>query len=737
MLRAGNLACRIIVSRLRFRPMFTWIANTLRRPTTWLTGLFLLVCVLAPALAEGAPPIQSAQFDPSDVYFQGFLAVRAAEQLEANEDFIGAQEKLEKARKLIDMVRRYYPDWKPEMVAGRSAKNAEAETQLFPKAQNQRRKNQNAVAELEGGVKSSGTTLDSAPDNIPRGLDVLSDNPIASRRLSEAEAEVKRLQALSKSSYSNNNAVSNNAIRAQINAAENEVKTLRARLASNPLQNELNSLNQRITGLEQERDAMAMALTQSRTAHTEALSRNAILEADLKVMQQKRADLDRDLKAERNIANSVVSGQQSQLLALENELTQKNGELKKANQRITGLIDELQESKDAFSALRDERNSLLQERDQMSALLKLNEEGQIQDLIQQNMGLAKNLRQASEQVARLNVDNNAAKDDIIDALRDLAIAKTQINNLHQERREQDNRLTELEKRLRGEENALSSGKIAVDPAEIAVLRDIIKRQLRVQERRRQARDLLITAVKDMGSKDERISEAVNLFEGQEIQLTAEEQRVIAAKQVDGEFISPFAQDRATVGRNTADLNRDIAVFERTAEKSFTAGRYLPTRELFQMIVEQHPGHIPALCKLGIVNLKLQDTSAAIDTFQRAVELNSNNSYAYRMLGYSFMLSGNLTSAEVHANRSVELTPNDAKSQLLLAAIYYRMGRKSESESHYKASIRADPMPSEPYYNLALLCSKNQRIDEARNYYQQALERGAVPDLKLEKLLNPP
>jgi Flp pilus assembly protein TadD len=548
---------------------------------------------------------------------------------------------------------------------------------------------------------------------------------------------VKRLQAISKSSYSNNNAVSNNAIRAQINAAENEVKTLRARLASNPLQNELNSLNQRITGLEQERDAMAMALTQSRTAHTEALSRNAILEADLKVMQQKRADLDRDLKAERNIANSVVSGQQSQLLALENELTQKNGELKKANQRITGLIDELQESKDAFSALRDERNSLLQERDQMSALLKLNEEGQIQDLIQQNMGLAKNLRQASEQVARLNVDNNAAKDDIIDALRDLAIAKTQINNLHQERREQDNRLTELEKRLRGEENALSSGKIAVDPAEIAVLRDIIKRQLRVQERRRQARDLLITAVKDMGSKDERISEAVNLFEGQEIQLTAEEQRVIAAKQVDGEFISPFAQDRATVGRNTADLNRDIAVFERTAEKSFTAGRYLPTRELFQMIVEQHPGHIPALCKLGIVNLKLQDTSAAIDTFQRAVELNSNNSYAYRMLGYSFMLSGNLTSAEVHANRSVELTPNDAKSQLLLAAIYYRMGRKSESESHYKASIRADPMPSEPYYNLALLCSKNQRIDEARNYYQQALERGAVPDLKLEKRLNPP
>ena len=46
----------------------------------------------------------------------------------------------------------------------------------------------------------------------------------------------------------------------------------------------------------------------------------------------------------------------------------------------------------------------------MSALLKLNEDGRIQDLVQQNMGLAKNLREANEKVERLNLDNNSAKD---------------------------------------------------------------------------------------------------------------------------------------------------------------------------------------------------------------------------------------------------------------------------------------------------------------------------------------
>jgi tetratricopeptide (TPR) repeat protein len=721
--------------------MFDRIAKTLRLPIARLACLVCLFCAVAPAAAQTPSPLAPAQFDPSDVYFQGYLAIRKAEELETSEDYVGAADKLEKARKLFETVRRYYPDWKPEMVAGRSAQNAEAATRLYPKAEEQRRKNRNVVAELEGGVKNSGTLIDPAQGVMPLSPGILEVEPLAARRLADAEAEVKRLQALSQSpqSFSNSSdaARQRSALQSQLNAAENDVKSLRSRLTTNPVESEVNTLNQRIAGLEQEREAMAMALTQSRSAHTDALSRNAILEADLKVMQQKRADLDNALKVERNVANSVVAGQRAQLKALEKELDQKSNELGKANERIAGLINELQESKDAFAQLRNERDSLLQERDQMSALLKLNEDGRIQDLIQQNMGLAKNLREANEKVERLNVDNNSAKDDIIDALRDLAIAKSQINKLHQERRDQDKRLADLENRLQGEEAALSSGKVSTDPAEVAVLRDIIQRQLRVQERRRQARDLLIEAVKDMGSKDERIAQAITLFEGQEIQLSPDEQRILADKEVDGEFISPFAQDRATVGRNTSELNRDIAVFERTAEKSFTAGRFLPTRELFQMIVEQHPGHIPALCKLGVVNLKLQDPTAAIDTFQRAVELDANNPYAFRMLGYSFMTLGDLASAEKNVKRSVDLAPQDAKSQLLLATIYYRLGRKAEAESHYKASISADPLPSDPYYNLALICSRSKRLEAAKDYYQQALERGAVPDPTLEQRLAQP
>jgi Flp pilus assembly protein TadD len=451
-------------------------------------------------------------------------------------------------------------------------------------------------------------------------------------------------------------------------------------------------------------------------------------------MRQKHADLDRDLKAERKIANSVVSGQRRQLDTLEKQLEQKNTELAKANDRINGLIRELAESRDAFAELRTERDQLLQERDQMAALLKLNEASRIQDLIEQNMALAKNLREANEKVDRMNRESNADKDAIADALRDLAIAKSQINRLHQDKREQDQRLAELENRLKSEEEALASGRVAADPAEVEMLRDIIKRQLRVQERRRQARDLLVEAARELGARDERLAKAIELFDAQEIALSPEEQKLIADKQVDGEFVSPFARDRAAVGQATADLNRDISVFERTAEKSFLAGRLLPTRELYEMILEQHPGHTPSLCKLGVVHLRLKEEPAAVDTFRRAVELDASNPYAFRMLGFSLMKTGDLPAAEQAVRRSVELAPNDAKNQCLLGTLYYRLGRTADAESHFKAAITADPMLSDSYYNLALIYSRSRRMEDAKEFYQQALERGALPDPALEERL---
>ncbi len=782
------------------------------------------------------------QFDPSDVYFQAYLEVRAAEQLEKDGDFMDALKKYEQAGKLFDSVGRFYPDWKGGMVQNRRELTAKAVEVVRGKAGEQIRKRQGVIAELEGGVKigaapaanpkpevevagdqvrplannpvetlqarrlrdaeaeaaslrkmiveadagsSAAMRNASRVEDLKKQNDLLAQklrdadskveqmkqeaaaqrrleeqnkgilevDPLLARRLKDAEAEMERLRKLISEAGAGSNQAMRNASRVEdlnkqndllarkLKAAEADARSLRAEMAAAPVKGEMDALNSQIERLEQEREAMGMALRTSRGDHTEALSKIEILTADMEILKtqakelrQAQANVQRDLQKERKVANDVVAGQRKQMEALEKALEGKSTELEQARGQITSLQEQLDESREAFSALRDERDGLLQERDQMAALLKQDDAGRTVKLIEQNMGLAKLLREANEKVERLNLDNNAAKDDVVDALRDLAIAKSQINRLHQDKREQDKRIGELMAKLRNEETALAGGQVDADPVEVEMLREVIRRQLRVQERRRQAKEVIVEAAKKLGQQDEKLGEAVELFDGNELMLTPEEQRLVADQKVDGEFISPFARDRATVNNATSDLNRELESYDRAATKAYLAGRLLPTRELFEMMVEQHPGHVPALCKLGVVQMKLDQPLEASESFQKAIELDGNNAYANRMLGYACMKIGDLAAATSHLKRAVELAPDDAMAYRLLGLVSYRTGDIGAAESNFKAAISADPLPSEPYFNLAMICAKNGKKKDGLDYYNKALERGAVPDQALYQKL---
>ena len=651
---------------------------------------------------------------------------------------------------MFQAVKRFYPDWKVGMVGNRAELTVKAMEAVRQKAGEQLAKDQDIVAELEGGEKVGTKKLEVEEGLMPPARGILEVEPMEARRLKEAVAEVARLKELVAGGDARSNQAMRNTAKVgdlerknrglaeKLRAAEVDVEAMRARMAAAPAEAEVKDLDRRLEKLELEREAMGMALKASRGNHAEALAKIEILTADMEIMKgqakelrQKEANLGRDLQTERGVASQVVAGQRRQMAVLEAALDKKSGELEVARGQISGLQKELEESHAAFAELRNERDGLLQERDQMSALLKLNEGGRIEQLIEQNMGLAKDLREANEKVQRLNVDGNGAKDQIVDALRDLAIAKSQINRLHQEKREQEQRLADLSEKLKGEESALASGTVQADPAEVEMLREVIRRQLRVAERRRQAKELLIEAARDLGSEDAKLEEAVALFDGTEVELTPEEQKLVADQQVDGEFVSPFARDRKTVGVAVGELNRELESYDRAATKAYVAGRLLPTRELFEMMVEQHPGHVPALCKLGMVQLKLNDVQDAVESFRKAIELDEQNPYANQMLGYAYFTLNDLAAAEAAVKRAISLEADNAKSYVLLGRICYRLGIFGEAISNFKSAILVDPVPSEPYFNLAVCLVKDGRLEEAQRFYRDSLERGGLADAGLE------
>lgn len=692
---------------------------------------------------------QPKNFDPSEVFFQGWLAARDAEKLEAEGNFIGSQEKFEFAKKLFDSIRTYYPDYKKDMIEGRCELNDSAIARVKPKADEIRVKEQRAIAELEGGKKTPGRIIDPGQGAQPLNprLPVApvrptqNGNTLENQRLSQAENEVRRLQsALDRSKQDNSEASRNasrvedlaaqrNLLESQLRQAQTDLAATRARLAASPVESELGNLNRKIDSLEKEREAMGMALTQSRREHTETLAKMATLEADLKISRQKATDLQRNLDVQTKTNGEVVSGMREQMKQLRETLKAKDTELTDAMNHIGSLQQELTESQASIRQLQDEREGLMRERDQMSELLKTDTTNRVPQLIEQNLTLHKQLVEAEAKVDRIKNENVANQNELAEALRDLVVAKNQIRNLQVDKREQDQRILDLEKRLRTEEQNLAAN--ASNPAEAEMLRDMIKKQLRVQDRRRQARELLVDSMKQLGKQDDRLSQAIELLEGPEIVLSQEEQKLLAPR-ADGEIRSPFAQDPRHVAGARAQLDRDLDPFDRAAKKAFANGRLFSARELYQQCVEADPGDTASLCKLGVVMMRLDDTPSASDVFRRATELDTRNSYSHRMLGFAEMRLGNLTSAEQAARRAVEIAPEDALAHILLGNIYFRQNRDTEAESEFKAAISADPLLSEPYYNLAFLYSRDGRKDQARRYYSDALERGAVPDESLEK-----
>jgi Flp pilus assembly protein TadD len=709
--------------------------------------IFCMMIFMQGRVVAQAPSVPN--FDPSEVYFQGYLAVRAGEQLEKDEDFVGALNKYQQATELFSSVERFYPDWKVDMVKNRKDLTIKALTGVQEKAGERIKKDRGVIAELEGGDKVKGKLIDSAKNVKPLNPGVLEVEPLKARRLKDAEAELERLRnEIKKAELAAQQSTQkatvedlqkqNQALSGQLKAVQNEVSSLRSQMASAPLEGVMKSLNDRIAQLNQEKEVMGLALKTSRGDHNQALSKIEILTADMDLMKkqagdmrQKQADIQRDLETERKVANEVVAGQLRQMTQMERVLTEKSKLLETANKQIASLKKDLDESRAAYSELQEERDGLLRERDHMEALLKLNESGRIEELVAQNVGLAKSLREAKEQVERLNLDNNSSKDEITEAQQNLAIAKSQINRLQHDKREQDKRISELTEKLRNEEAMLVLNEAKADPEEVETLREVIRRQLRVQERRRQAKELLVDAVKSLGKEDEQLKEAIQLFDGTELVLSPDEQKLVADQNVDGEFVSPFARDRAAVGRDVAKLNVELESYNRAANKAYLAGRYHSTRELFEMMIEQHPGHIPAICRLGVVQLKIQEPVEALASFRKAIELDENNPYANRMMGLTYMQLNELDHAEKHLKRAIDLAPDDANSYMLLGAIFDLLGNAEQAEVQFKGAIAADPMPSEPYFNIALICASKGRIKDAKQYYSKALERGAVPDHDLE------
>ena len=682
----------------------------------------LLLCPPASAQVPGAGKVK-----PSDVYFQAWLVVREAETAAKEGRFLEAFNRYDKAKQLFDTVALSDPDFKPDLVKSRRDSTARAMTDIRDKALEQQNKIASRTGEL---IERPNPVRPSRPDlTIPR----LSREE--QQKVSALQRQISQYRGELGKARSDRDA---NAVR--LRQALKQLEQERDRVARAPVAGQLEELNQRISKVESERDAMFKALQKSRSEHQELQSELATAQADASAAQKRAAELEKVINVQQATAKEVVEDLRRRLQDLKDTLAEKDKSYIALDARNAQLERQLEEAREEIRGLRDERNTLLAEREQMTALLKLNESERVQLLIKQNMDLGRDLKTARDRLKALHTDNNTTKDQLIEAKRDLAHAKGRIIDFQRENASQKNRLAALEDRIRkaGSELKQQLGGPSLDPRtrqEMEMLRDIIARQLRIQEHRRTAKAAVMTEIRKIGQENGPLVDNIHgLFE-QELRLTAEESRLVEEFKIDDDFIFEDRPSRDQVAYASQGLQARVSIKDELARRAFSNGRFLAAREVFESILDEHPGHVETMLNLGVVHVKNDEVRLAISSFNDALVIRGDNlPFAHFMLGVCHYRLSDLPSSKLSLRRAIDLDKDNAKAWIFLGNVAGREERDDDAEAHFRAAIEIDPTLSDPYYNLAVIYLRQGNKEEALKYYREALKRGADPNLEFEASL---
>lgn len=725
------------------------------KPSRLVLPLILLSAFLL-ALAPNASAQQNpGSLDPADVFFQAWLTIRDAEKLEKEKKYGDAWRKYRQAAKYYNVLSRYHKNWKPHLVNERIATTAASIKSVQPKAAAELAGKQARTRDLvEGGPQAppaagdtgSGNAKLPSPPARPGAARIAGSraNPEIQRRLNILERDNQRLrEALTKarSMPADKGAkAEQKRLIDQIARRDRELTTLRNILARAPLQKDMDQLARQNRTIKAEIDITARALkeSQKQLAAARKLARKHREDAEL---AKRRADeIKQNMDAQKKIDNRVVRELRKELKTITSMLESTRRELGAANARVARMQRSLEESQATIKELTAERDALRTERDTLSNILKKSDSKGVQKLIAENMRLGKELKEALDRLEFLKRDSNATKDELVEARRDLAIAKTRIMSYQQEQSGHNRRIKTLESQLRDAEAELaaSRGKAGggdqKKSEEVEILRATVKRLIATQERRRAAEKILWETYQKSQIKIPGLPEIIRDIRKAKVDLTPQEKGLLAYRSPDSEFTSPGRVSRSHARAHVTALEEEIATYSPLMKRAFEKGRFEAARQILEDMDERFPGHFPTLCNRGVVEIKTGHYGKAADFFSEAITMRENSSYAHHMLGLALYQQNDLDGARNSFERSLDLKPGNASAHLYLGNLAAAGKRYQQAEEHFLTALKLDSTLPEAYFNLSVLCLQQNKKKVARDYYAKALDNGFEADPEHEKKL---
>lgn len=288
-----------------------------------------------------------------------------------------------------------------------------------------------------------------------------------------------------------------------------------------------------------ENKALIDALKRTRRQLEKALSDLAVAATGESVYRDELIKVKKQMNEERATNNKLLQTLTRRVDELEQTVDRLGKERAQHLELIASLRQELQEYKDALKKTTDDRDALQNERNQLAALLELNKPDKTRNLLDRNMTLMAQLKDAQARIAALETANSDSEEQRKANLKALEEAREESAGLKQkliamsdENIGYRKRITEMMTKLINADVELS--KLSEHPEkspllteEVKLMRSIIAKQSRILSIQDQSRSLLISTYMREFQQNPATADIAALLGNREIiKLTPAEQQIV-------------------------------------------------------------------------------------------------------------------------------------------------------------------------------------------------------------------
>ncbi len=488
---------------------------------------------------------------------------------------------------------------------------------------------------------------------------------------------------------------------------------------------------------------MAAAYKELNTKFEDVQKQLIVAQTEQKMYKERYENLQQQISSERAAGNRVVDSLSQQLAEMEAKYRASEEARRKAESRVEELETTLAATQAELERVTRERDALKAENEQLRAIVELNSPEKTKALLDQNLTLDQQLKDAQARVAELEAQiagsgdqQSVLQQQLQEARAEEDRLREEMSGIYEENMGYRRRVSDLTERLNNLEAELETlqSKPDVDPAlaeENKLLREVIAKQKRTIAMQEEGRKLLIETYKQIKNQDPATLSALQkLDEESSLDLTDAERRVMDAVKSSVAGTEQGEKEAAAAVREGLEAE----ALANLAAKAFSKGRYTAAEQLYRTLYDSNPDHVAGLVNLGTILLYRNKCEEGIEYLTRASRLAPDLAITYYLAGICYYRMDSMDHARVMFARTIELDPGNAEAFFYLANIEAINGEYEAALKHFAAAVKLKPGLGDAHYNMARLFAERKMIPDAARAYDRAIQNGAEPDPEFEQYL---